>query len=35
VLAILGAVFIFFYRIDINLISRIENELAEKHAAVA
>lgn len=35
VLAILGAVFIFFYRIDIKLISRIENELAEKHAATA
>ena len=35
VLAIMGAVFIFFYKIDSRLMSQIEDELAARHAAVA
>jgi GPH family glycoside/pentoside/hexuronide:cation symporter len=34
-LAILGAIFIFFYKIDTRLMSKIEDELATRHAAVA
>ncbi len=35
VLAALGAIFIFFYRLDSDLVTEIENTLAERHAAPA
>jgi GPH family glycoside/pentoside/hexuronide:cation symporter len=34
-LAILGAMFIFFYRIDVNTIRQMEEELRERHALTA
>ena len=34
-LAILGAMFIFFYRIDVNTIRQMEQELRERHALTA